>query len=115
MDDKTIMENLLLTTKGVCDLYMHGTIESAGTSNVHSTFKTALTDALSMQGDIYKTMTDKGWYQTQNAEPNKLTEVKNKYSCTNCTFRWFKRASEDIPEALFVIENHAIVAWFKRG
>ena len=44
MDDKTIMENLLLTTKGVCDLYMHGTIESAGTSNVHSTFKTALTD-----------------------------------------------------------------------
>ena len=87
MDDKTIMENLLLTTKGVCDLYMHGTIESAGTSNVHSTFKTALTDALSMQGDIYKTMTDKGWYQTQNAEPNKLTEVKNKYYCTNCTFR----------------------------
>ena len=70
MDDKTIMENLLLTTKGVCDLYMHGTIESAGTSNVHSTFKTALTDALSMQGDIYKTMTDKGWYQTQNAEPS---------------------------------------------
>ena len=27
MDDKCIMENLLLTTKGVCDLYMHGTIE----------------------------------------------------------------------------------------
>ena len=69
MDDKTIMENLLLTTKGVCDLYMHGTIESAGTSNVHSTFKTALTDALSMQGDIYKTMTDKGWYQTPPSPP----------------------------------------------
>ena len=25
MDDKCIMENLLLTTKGVCDLYMHST------------------------------------------------------------------------------------------
>ena len=29
MDDKCIMENLLLTTKGVCDLYLHGTIESS--------------------------------------------------------------------------------------
>ena len=37
MDDKCIMENLLLTTKGVCDLYMHGTIESS-TQNVHQTF-----------------------------------------------------------------------------
>ena len=24
MDDKCIMENLLLTEKGVCDLYVHG-------------------------------------------------------------------------------------------
>ena len=80
MDDKTIMENLLLTTKGVCDLYMHGTIESAGTTNVHSTFKSALTDALNMQNDIYKTMTDKGWYPTENASPSEITEVRNKYS-----------------------------------
>lgn len=29
MDDRCIMENLLLTTKGVCDLYLHGTIESS--------------------------------------------------------------------------------------
>ena len=27
MDDRCIMESLLLTSKGVCDLYMHGTIE----------------------------------------------------------------------------------------
>ena len=29
MNDQSIMENILLTTKGACDLYMHGTIESA--------------------------------------------------------------------------------------
>ena len=81
MDDKTIMENLLLTTKGVCDLYMHGTIESAGTTDVHSTFKTALTDALNMQNDIYKTMSDKGWYPAENAKPQQLSEVKQKYTC----------------------------------
>ena len=34
MNDQAIMENLLLTTKGVCDLYMHGTVESS-TQNVH--------------------------------------------------------------------------------
>ena len=28
MNDRDIMENLLLTTKGVCDLFMHGAIES---------------------------------------------------------------------------------------
>ena len=33
-NDQQIMENLLLTTKGVCDLYLHGAIESA-TPNVH--------------------------------------------------------------------------------
>ena len=47
MDDKCIMENLLLTTKGVCDLYMHGTIE-ASTANVHQTFNQALNDSLCM-------------------------------------------------------------------
>ena len=45
MDDKCIMENLLLTTKGVCDLYLHGTIESS-TANVHQTFDCALNDSL---------------------------------------------------------------------
>ena len=40
MDDKTIMENILLTTKGVCDLYMHGAIESS-TENVNTAFKSA--------------------------------------------------------------------------
>ena len=29
MNDKEIMENILITTKGVVDLYMHGTVESA--------------------------------------------------------------------------------------
>ena len=45
MNDQSIMENLLLTTKGVCDLYMHGTIESS-TPNVHRAFDAALSDNL---------------------------------------------------------------------
>lgn len=79
MDDKTIMENLLHTAKGVCDLYMHGTIESP-TENVHQTFNQALNSALCIQDDIYKAMSSKGWYQTEQAEQQKIQKVKNQYS-----------------------------------
>ncbi|MGL6218219.1 MAG: spore coat protein [Lacrimispora sphenoides] len=79
MDDKCIMENLLHTTKGVCDLYLHGTIESP-TMNVHQAFDTALSDSLGMQGDIYKKMSAKGWYTTDQAEQQKLTKVKSQYA-----------------------------------
>ena len=34
MEDKDLMEGVLLLEKGVCDLYLHGTIESS-TSQVH--------------------------------------------------------------------------------
>ena len=40
MDDKSIMEDLLLTAKGACDLYMHGAIESS-TMPVRQAFGTA--------------------------------------------------------------------------
>ncbi len=83
MDDKTIMENLLLTTKGVIDLYMHGAIESS-TTNVHQTFSNAFDDTLSMQDSIYKQMTAKGWYQVDNAPQQQLQQTKQKYSPTCC-------------------------------
>lgn len=79
MDDKTIMENLLHTAKGVCDLYMHGTIESP-TSNVHQTFDSALNSSLCMQDDIYKKMSSKGWYTTEQAEQQKISKVKNQFA-----------------------------------
>ena len=79
MDDRMIMENLLLTTKGVCDLYMHGTIESS-TPTVHRAFDAALSDNLCMQEDIYKKMTDKGWYETTPADAAQVAKVKQKYT-----------------------------------
>ena len=78
MNDKEIMEGILLTTKGVCDLYMHGAIESA-TPKVHQAFNTALNDALCMQSGIYKQMSDHGWYSTEQAQQQKLQQVKQKY------------------------------------
>ncbi|MCI7736437.1 MAG: spore coat protein [Clostridiales bacterium] len=79
MNDQAIMENLLLTTKGVCDLYMHGAIES-NTEGVHQAFDQALCDSLAMQGDIYKTMAAKGWYPAQQADAQQIAQVRQKFA-----------------------------------
>ena len=79
MDDKNLMENILLLEKGVCDLFMHGAIESS-TANVHQTFSTALNDALCMQDTIYDKMAAKGWYPTEQVDQSKISTVKQKFS-----------------------------------
>ena len=79
MDDKNLMQNLLLLEKGVCDLYMHGAVES-GTQNVHLAFNAAFTDSLSMQNEIYSKMTEKGWYTQKQVDQNKIDTLKTQYS-----------------------------------
>lgn len=79
MDDKCLMESVLMSTKGVCDLYMHGTIES-GTTNVHTAFDKALRDSLTIQDEIYKHMAAKGWYPTEQADQQKINQVKQKFA-----------------------------------
>ena len=79
MNDKEIMEGILLTTKGAVDLFMHGTVESA-TPNVHGTFNTALESALCMQSDIYQKMSEHGWYTTQQAQPQSIQQLRQKYA-----------------------------------
>ena len=82
MNDQAIMENLLLTTKGACDLHMHGTLESS-TQNVHHAFGTALTDNLNMQNDLYKQMEQKGWYPPEQAQAQQIDKVHQKYAKMN--------------------------------
>ena len=82
MDDKCIMEGLLLDAKGVCDLYMHGAIESS-TQKVRQTFSAAFDDALSMGDSLYQQMTAKGWYQVEQADAQQLAQVKQKFAQAN--------------------------------
>ena len=79
MNDRDIMENILLTTKGVCDLYMHGSIESS-TPNVHQAFNSALDSALCMQNSVYQQMTGRGWYAVEQAQPQQLQQIKQKFA-----------------------------------
>ncbi|MCD7807897.1 MAG: spore coat protein [Erysipelotrichaceae bacterium] len=82
MNDKELMEGLLLTTKGVADLYLHGTIESS-TSHVHSSFDHALCETLKMQNQIYDAMSQQGWYKTEQAQMNEIQKVKQKFTKQN--------------------------------
>ena len=83
MDDKCIMEGLLLDAKGVCDLYMHGAVES-GTANVRQAFSAAFDSALSMGDTIYQQMTAKGWYQPEAAPQQQLQQLRQKFPPACC-------------------------------
>lgn len=79
MNDKNLMENILLLEKGVCDLYLHGTIESP-TENVRGAFQSALNASLKMQDSVYGEMTSRGWYTTTQAPRNKVQNLKQQFS-----------------------------------
>lgn len=79
MEDKELMESELLTIKGVCDLYLHGAIE-ATTAEVHMAFKDALNESLDIQNKLYNLMKERGWYQTDDAEQQKIDTLKQKYT-----------------------------------
>lgn len=82
MEDKDLMEKELLIIKGVCDLYLHGTIEST-TAEVHAAFKDALNTSLDIQNKIYNLMAEKGWYKTETVEQTKIDTVNQKYVSGN--------------------------------
>ena len=55
-------------------------IHISSTTNVHQTFNQALNDSLCLQDDIYKQMSARGWYQTEQAEQQKIQKVKNQFA-----------------------------------
>ncbi len=75
MEDRDLMEKELLIVKGICDLYLHGAIESS-TAEVHQAFTDALNQSLNIQNKIYNLMVEKGWYKTEMAEQQKIDCVK---------------------------------------
>lgn len=82
MSDRDLMENMLNLEKGVCDLFMHGTIEAA-TPEVHNAFSQSLVTALEMQDQIYTQMKSRGWYAPEQAQSSQLQSVKMKFSGNN--------------------------------
>lgn len=82
MDDRQIMENLLLCLKGECDLMMHGAVESS-TPDVHAAFTQGFNETLKMQNEVYAKMASKGWYPSSSVEQQKIDAVKQKFGAGN--------------------------------
>jgi spore coat protein CotF len=79
MEDKDLMEKELLIIKGVCDLYLHGTIESS-TAEVHEAFKCTLNESLNIQNKIFNLMAEKGWYKMDTVPQQNIDTVKQKFA-----------------------------------
>ena len=79
MDDKALMEDLMLVVKGNCGLYLDGTIESA-TQNVHTAFDQALEESLCMQEGLYQKMAAQGWYPSEQAQQQQIDKVRGKFA-----------------------------------
>ena len=81
MNDKLIMENILLLLKGTCEVYVHGA-EEASNKKVHEVLKESLVEILKMQYEVYTKMTECGWYQINNIKSSEikktLSQLQNK-------------------------------------
>lgn len=75
--DKNIMNEILTMSKAGADLFLHGTIETS-TSNVHEAFKGALQETLAIQNETFKMMQQNGWYPSENVQPQKIEQTKQK-------------------------------------
>ncbi|MEA5039846.1 MAG: spore coat protein [Clostridiaceae bacterium] len=78
MDDKSLMEGMLLTVKNACDMYLHG-VEEASTPEVRRVMQQALTETLEAQNRIYDSMAAKGWYPQQQAQSDQINQTRQKY------------------------------------
>lgn len=78
MTDRDRMEGFLTAAKNACDMYMHGVME-ATTPQVRQTFSRALNESLAMQEEIYRIMSQQGWYAGQQAERQQIQQVRDKF------------------------------------
>lgn len=77
MNDKLLMENMLLLLKSTTEIYVHGTLESS-TKPVHNVLKNGLDEILKLQDDLYNKMTECGWYKIKNVDTKTISETLNK-------------------------------------
>lgn len=77
MNDKIIMENMLLLLKSTVEVYVHGSLESSTTS-VHNALKSNLDEIIKMQDELYKKMTECGWYVISNIDSKEINKTLKK-------------------------------------
>jgi spore coat protein CotF len=80
MTDKEYIQDVLVTSKTLAELY-HTAAQESSTPPLHNQFMQNLNESLNMQHDIFTVMQQNGWYPTQQAPVQQVTQVRNKFSC----------------------------------
>jgi len=77
MNDRLLMENILLLLKSTVEVYVHGSLESTN-KPVHNVLKSNLDEIIKMQDETYKKMTENGWYIVQNIQSKEIDKTLKK-------------------------------------
>lgn len=77
MNDRLLMDNILLLLKSTVEVYVHGSLESTN-KPVHNALKSNLDEIIKMQDDTYKKMTENGWYVIQNVQVKDIDKTLKK-------------------------------------
>ena len=79
MNDKLLLENILLILKSNMEVYTHGTLESSN-QDVRETIKYGLETTIELQNNLYNKMSECGWYQVNNIDANAIKQTLTKVS-----------------------------------
>ena len=77
MNNKLLMENMLLILKSNMEVYTHGTLESSN-KHVRECIQYGLETTLKLQEDLYNKMTEYGWYQVKNIDTKEICKTLKK-------------------------------------
>ena len=80
MQDKEILQDSLLIQKHMTSSY--NTFAGECTNpQLRSAMLNILTDEHKIQADLFSTIQSHGWYQTEQAQEQKIQQTKQKFSC----------------------------------
>lgn len=77
MMDKCTLENILTLTKSLAMLYVNGTIESSNKA-VRNVMGDGLKEVLKLQNELYKTMSEDGYYAVTNIAKKEIEKTLTK-------------------------------------
>lgn len=77
MNDQILMDNMLLLLKSTVEVFVHGSLESS-TKAVHNALKNGLDEIIKLQDELYRKMTEYGWYQISTVETKKIKQTIKK-------------------------------------
>ena len=82
MNDRLLIENLLLILKSNTEVFVHGTLESSN-EDVRKVMNSCLDNTLKSQYRVYETMCDYDWYNIDNINPNEINDIYEKIISKN--------------------------------